>query len=240
MIYTTPSDQLQRAKSLLESFKPPKYHKPYQPEILNKINDFISSSLSHHSKITFYRVDLRFPDTCNPYPSQIIDAPTHFVRNDSSVISRFQDALKWRLNKHIKQYSKSLTVIHTLWVRELSQSAGYHYHLIIALNANSFFGFGNYDNEETLANMIQTAWNSALGIGNEPPYFVYFSNIHFIDLSLTDKVLKAELKDTYNHFSYLAKTATKPQYDGKRNFGCSQLDNAYWSLMVKDIKRKGA
>ncbi|MGY8896449.1 MAG: YagK/YfjJ domain-containing protein [Paraglaciecola sp.] len=240
MIDTTNNNRLDQIRSKLEMYKPPVHNKPYHPEILDKIIQFITSSLRYHPKATFYRADLRFPETCNPTSPQISDSPSYHVKNDSSVISRFQEALKWRINKHLSKHSKSHTIVHILWVRELSNQAGYHYHVIIALNANSFLRLGNYDNNASLANMVQTAWNSAMGISTEPPYFVYFSNTHYLDINQTDSKLMPQIRDTYNHFSYLAKVATKPLDDGLRNFGCSQLDNGCWSLMRQKIKRKGA
>lgn len=78
-----------------------------------------------------------------------------------------------------------------------------------------------------------------MGLKSEPPYSVHFANSHYIDLAMPEDTLSHKLKDACDHFSYLAKVETKPR-DGKRVYGCSDFNNAGWSLLTQKIKRKGA
>tara|TARA_R110000868_G_scaffold315278_1_gene576167 strand:+ start:58 stop:396 length:339 start_codon:yes stop_codon:yes gene_type:complete len=112
--------------------------------------------------------------------------------------------------------------------------------VIIAVNGNAFFGLGDLAKEGNLQHIIRAAWNSAMGISTKPPYYVNFSNCHFIDLAMDEAIFSPQLQDMYHHFSYMAKVDTKPFGDGRRNYGCSNLNNAGWFLMTQQIKRKGA
>jgi hypothetical protein len=239
MIYSNNEETLNRIRPTFKDFNPPKKYAPYEQEILDKIQEFFLATISQHPRVKFYRADLRFPETCNPGSPYESDAPTYHVRSDSSVISRFSDSLRVRIRSYLSKYKRSISVTNILWVRELSKKSGYHYHVIVALNANSFFHLGDYNSSESLAGMICKAWNSALGITTEAPYFVHFSNAHFIDTTSSYSELMPKLRDTYIHFSYLAKSDTKPKGDCLRNFGCSNLNETYWSLEAQKIERRG-
>jgi hypothetical protein len=234
------TNQLSTIDKHFKHYQPPPKYEPFIPEILDKIHQVVMSALTHHQKVLFVRADLRFPACTFNNSVSDSDMPRYNVKHDLAVISRFQDALRSRIQNYVRRYSKSLTVTHSLWVREVSNQYGRHYHVLIAVNGNTFFGLGGMGKEGNLQHMIKQSWNSAMGIGLEGPYTVHFSNHHYIDLAMNEDELILKLQDAYQHFSYLAKVETKPLGDGHRVFGCSNLNHAYWSIMTQQIKRKGA
>jgi hypothetical protein len=234
------TNQLSTIDNHFRHYQPPPKYGPFIPEILDKIHQVVMCALTHHQKVLFVRADLRFPASTFPKTPCESDMPSSNVKVDHDVISRFQDALRNRIQSYVSRYSKSLTVSLSLWVREVSNQYGRHYHVLIAVNGNTFFGLGGMGKEGNLQHMIKQSWNSAMGIGLEGPYFVHFANSHYIDLAMHAETLSYKLRDAYEHFSYLAKVETKPLRDGNRVFGCSNLNHAYWSIMTQQIKRKGA
>jgi hypothetical protein len=215
-------------------------HGPFIKEILLKLDDLIDTVTAHHENVLFVRANLNFPLSTFPKTPGDSDMPSYPTRTDSAVISRFQDELTRLINAYVNRYSKSHTLSYCLWVRERSKELGYHYHVLIAVNRNTFMNLGDLNSRGNLSHMIQQAWNSAMGIGAEPPYFVHFSNYHYIGKKMSAFEVSTRLTDAYTHFSYMAKVDTKPFGDGRRNYGCSNLNNAGWFLMTQQIKRKGA
>ncbi|WP_275076835.1 inovirus Gp2 family protein [Providencia rettgeri] len=184
--------------------------------IQNKIETVLHQALKKHTRLFIFRLDYHFPVD--------IDCKT-----DSKVITRHFDSLKAKLNAHEKRKITEGKRVHPngleyFWVREVGPKSGKtHYHVMLTFNKDAFYTLGKFNSQEhNLFKMIQTAWQSALGLNENIEGLVHSCDF---DISYLDKN-RADFNEKYdgwiNHLSYLAKDFSKPYGDGNRVFGCSR------------------
>lgn len=190
----------------------------YRQDYIERIQQTLNVAVSHHSRLACFFSTLRFPQQGQ-------------CRDDSEVISRFFDALKYQINRYIdikRLDGKRVhaTTLHAVWAREFGPRNGNkHYHVVLMLNKDTFHVLGHYSFSSSgaggLANLIQKAWCSATGLSPE----FYASLVSFPpDLPC----MWIEYNDPYQRTAveqrmfYLAKAFSKRNGDGERSFGCTQ------------------
>ncbi|MDJ6853225.1 inovirus Gp2 family protein [Salmonella enterica] len=190
----------------------------YHPLYIDRIQQTVNSAVSDHSRLACFFATLRFPQQGQ-------------CRDDSEVISRFFDALKYQINRYIdikRSEDKRVhaTTLHAVWAREFgARNGNKHYHVALMLNKDTFHALGHYSFSATgagsLAILLQKAWCSATGLSPE----LYASLVSFPpDLPC----MWIEHNEPYQRTAveqrmfYLAKTFSKRNGDGERSFGCTQ------------------
>lgn len=196
----------------------------YNQEIIKAINSVLDKAIQNHARVMVLRVDLRRPSS-----TVIDDLPITFVDDDDAVISRFIRSLQAKLDAQDNRLHRQRLRIYPcrlryVWVRELSQQGYYHYHLLIILNKDRFYCLGDYNNPDSLAGMIASAWCSALRVHNGD----YIRLAHFPDNAVYH--LNRRDEEQFHHQKsellyralYLAKNHSKPYGTQTRTFGCSR------------------
>lgn len=182
-----------------------------------------------YTRVSMMRLDLHFP--------------LHIMaRTDTHVISRFFDALRFRINHDQAKKNKKGQRVHKcklryIWVREKDISKHQHYHIAIILNYDSYFKLGKFKTREKIAknlvsgtvpreNMhsrICDSWASALGIKKEDALGlinVPDNSTYKIDSSAENA--DDQFREAFRRLSYFAKAQTKIFGDNVRNFGCNR------------------
>lgn len=190
----------------------------YRQDYIERIRQTLNVSVRHHSRLACFFITLRFPQQ-------------GACRDDSEVISRFFDALKYQINRYIdikRLDGKRVhaTTLHGAWAREFGLKNGNkHYHVALMLNKDTFHTLGHYSFSSSgagsLANLIQKAWCSATGLPVD---------LHACLASFSPDLpcMWIEHNDPYQRTAveqrmfYLAKNYSKRCGDGERSFGCTQ------------------
>lgn len=189
-----------------------KYMYSHNPVYLKRISDTVTHVKRKLKRISFFRVDLRFPLNSTSY------------RNDSKVITRFIESLKSKIKYDVKRKSQlwGRTLVDDLdyiWVREVGDiNNNTHYHVALLLNKDIYYSFGDFNEVGNLANLISQAWCSALNIQPHSG-LVNFAWRDHLEQNKVDSDIK--LSSIMQSLSYLAKDHTKCYHDGYRSFGCS-------------------
>lgn len=175
----------------------------------------ISQAISTHSRITAIRVDLRFPDNA--------------VKTDDAAISRFIASLKEQIKADYLRKKRSNKRVHSsgvryIWTREKDTSLYHHYHVLILLNADSYYHLGDYGAPKgNMAARIKSAWASAIGV----PYVKLGGCVFFPDNPVYRLDTKAEdyaevYQKLFFRVSYFTKVETKSYGKQVRHFGRSR------------------
>ncbi|QTC47294.1 inovirus Gp2 family protein [Pantoea ananatis] len=193
----------------------------YDPRYTDGVEQTLAAATDQYPRLSTFRFDLRFPTDGTG-------------RRDERVISRFFDSLKYHANaqmttrRHAGLTCKNLTSIRYIWCTEYGLVDGNrHYHVMLLVNKDTFHTLGDYqpqcnDGIDSLANVIQKAWCSALKL----PWEAYAGLVHFPEQPCGwIERKRPEHEDQYatarQRAMYLAKEYTKHYGDG-RSFGCSQ------------------
>ncbi|WP_335915075.1 inovirus Gp2 family protein [Shewanella algae] len=186
----------------------------YNSHYQNKIERVIDRSLCFSSRVSVFRVDLRFPQT--------------YFSNDSEYMRRFFDSLKYRLQRYMDIKRAGRVCYHKLtfgyvWVREKDEARNWHYHLALIVSKDVFYGWGVFDlNSCNLSSMVVQSWASALGLDEIEivgcAHFV--RHVFYLNINSSEYLVQRHAVD--NALNYLAKNNTKILDDEYRNFGCSQ------------------
>lgn len=197
-----------------------KSHGSLNPLYLKRIESTIDKAIAEHPKTIAIRFDLRFLANID------IDSPHYFYNSDASVISRFFDHLKYRVNDDLSTSGIYLERLRYAWGREQDQADKQHYHVFILLNMDNYNSLAN-DNilRHRLASKIQEAWCRAIGL----PVDVFRMLVHFpkhcvyyIHADRAPHEVEEDRAELIYRVSYLAKDKTKHYGNGYRSFGCSQ------------------
>ena len=200
--------------------------------ILNRLVDTTNNAIDEYPRTMAVRVDLRLPSIPDLQNHFKVDTPSHKLKVDHAVISRFIDSLKSQIREDLKRKRNDGRRVHSCrvrycWVRELgSKSEQHHYHLILFFNKDTYAHLGDLKSnslDKNLITKIRKAWASALS-GNYDEcaglVFVPKNPIYYLN---RNNALSTEVhSDLIYRISYLAKDKTKPYGDGYRCFGCSQ------------------
>ncbi len=189
---------------------------PFIQQYLASLNLTIWRALNEYSRVLAFRVDLRLPDhDWLPH-----DAYTN------AVIGRFLESFKAKI-KHNRDMSRRASGyahdcrVRYVWAREVAGSGRPHYHLVILLNGDAFYGLGKIGSEnDNMRSRMDEAWASALGV----PVGAVSGLVEVPDNPVYR--LRRDDPESYRALfyraSYLCKTATKVYGDGQHAFGCSR------------------
>lgn len=200
--------------------------------IIDKLIATTNKAIDEYPRTTAIRIDLRLPYVSDPQNHFDVDFPSHNLKVDHAVISRFIDSLKAQIREDLKRKMNVRDRVHPcrvryFWVRELgSSSEQFHYHLILFFNKDTYahlgdlrFGFSNVN----LIFKIRKAWASALSGGYEEcEHLVHIPKNPIYYLNRNNAFNTNVHSDLIFRTSYFAKDKTKPYGDGYRCFGCSQ------------------
>lgn len=177
-------------------------HGPLVQDILIAIELMMAKSFCEHNRLAVFRFELKFPkDYAGP----------------TEVISKFTDSFRFRIQRDLFNKSKIrgrtiYSTINYVWVKELSGSEGWHYHLALVLNFDVYNCFGRIGSKNNnIYNRILASWasalkcseNDALGLIHLPKNAVYKLDKNAFDLH-------EDIKAVMFRLSYLAKLKTKP------------------------------
>lgn len=193
---------------------------------VKRIQDTITKALNDYPRVMVLRVDLRLPEI-----------ETGSYKNDSGIVTRFIVSLKAQIEADLLKKCHAGKRVHPcrvryIWAREFNNYGKKHYHVALLFNREAYAYPGSYtsaDGEYThnLAMMIMEAWVRALGLNtvvNHQQYYplVEFPKDCYYHLSRNSKNFTKQHSDITNRVNYLAKDFSKDNFDGQRNFGCSQ------------------
>ncbi|MDU4251181.1 MULTISPECIES: inovirus Gp2 family protein [unclassified Pseudomonas] len=192
------------------------------PHYLQRTHALLMDCLKSHPRWSVFRIDLRVPDG----ESLPLRAMTDFIESMKSQLMHAQ-AVKRAAGK--RGYDPMLRY---LWVREWQDADFPHYHVALLLNRDAYFSLGDYSQlqsdvcsyETMLAGRICKAWGAALGMDwRVAGRGVYFPERPVSPLLLRHANYLQQFAGVFYRLSYFAKLDTKPDGDGQRNFGMSQL-----------------
>ncbi|MGO2334682.1 inovirus Gp2 family protein [Providencia sp.] len=203
-----------------------RYDSLISPHILCRLLAVVDNALEQHNRILAIRVDLRFAQDSIP---DAPDTPLCFQRADERAITRFIESLKSQLRAAHHRAGRFGTpaLPYYVWVRERNESEYPHYHLVLLFNRDVYGYLGNYlqDDANNMANRIQRAWCSAIGLGY-PDYasLVNFPNNPVFRFDRRDALTRhSNYLDFLLRITYLTKKNTKELNTDFRNFGTSQV-----------------
>ncbi|KFC97401.1 inovirus Gp2 family protein [Leminorella grimontii] len=195
----------------------------FNPLYLRRLSDVLDFAFDDHPRTLAVRVDLRLsPDwvqedsiCCTPNLSK-------------DLLTRFICSLKAKIRHYRKQLLKAGKRAHRctlryFWVREINTETYPHYHVVLFLNKDLFRGLGDAHGPQSLWEMIQAAWLSALNLRE---YDEYRSLVHFPErgvyaLDRNHSEFPEQLKTLVFRISYLAKEYSKVYSAEERSMGCS-------------------
>lgn len=184
-------------------------------DYLVSIEAVIDKALREHPRTLAIRFDLHLPIVTNEF--------------NSSLISQFFKKLNNEITKDCRAKKKKNGQVHKtalryIWVREQNNSHSPHYHIVIFLNKDTYYGLGDYGGEgNNLANRIMRAWSNALNVdafSGRP--LVHFPKNSTYRLIKNHASFAKEHKSLFYRLSYFAKTDTKQFGDMVNSFGCSR------------------
>jgi hypothetical protein len=193
---------------------------------VKRIQDTITKALNDYPRVMILRVDLRFPE---------IDTGSY--KSDSGIVTRFVVSLKAQIEADLMKKCNAGKRVHPcrvrhIWAREFNEYGKKHYHVALLFNREAYAYPGSYTSTvgnytHNLAMMIMEAWVRALGLHSVDNHTQYYALTEFpkncyYHLSRNSENFTEQHSDITNRINYLAKEFSKDNFDGQRNFGCSQ------------------
>lgn len=193
---------------------------------LDRIKSCIENAIKEIPRIYAVRVDLRIPDydIDDLRRDEVISCIPHL----NNLAKRFIDSLNEKIKALDKRKRKQRKRVHRsklkyIWVRERDQSNNDHYHFVLMFNRDRFYQLGSFQEGDSLAYLISSAWLSALKLYQSSDLgLAHFCKNGQFNLKRNDQEFDSEFERFFRRVSYLAKKRTKNHGEGKRNFGCSQ------------------
>lgn len=183
-------------------------------DYFNNISEVMNSALNEFSRVSMFRIDIRFPDEF--YNS------TLNLNITNEYITKFIESLRVRLNTYVKNksycYINNLK-LHYCWISEIGDiNNKKHYHVLLFLPKDYFHNFGNFEVfGNNLHTHIRNAWDSALGVCYDG--LISFRECIYINKNIPDDT---DINRINHHISYLSKHHTKHYSKEHRSFGRSQ------------------
>lgn len=192
---------------------------PFIREYLSDLKRTVDLALAEYPRVLAYRVDLRLP--------QGVELPDFAYTNQ--VISRFFESFTKRIQYHQERvaergYSRGCKVRY-VWSREIGQAGRQHYHLLILLNRDAYYGIGRLGSERVnMISRIEESWARALGQHVDCVRGLVHipKNAEYRIDRVKRRDKGDELDDLFKRASYLCKKATKSYGDRQRGFGTSR------------------
>lgn len=208
------------------------HHGAINADYFDALIEVVDTAQQAYRCVTAIRVDLHYPEKLmgDDMPCLELSLREDIMRRFFKSLDAKLEALAVRKVRDGKRvHSRDF---HYFWVREQAQSQHPHYHLLLLFNKDDFYTLGLYNDIDSLAGMIITAWASAWGVkinrkGNGDLFSlflgsVYFvSEVHHLNINASKPDYRESMMALLLHAGYLAKIATKPVGDGKRNMGSS-------------------
>ncbi len=170
--------------------------------------EVLAQAFKNHNRIAVMRFELKFPVG---------------YMGCTEVISKFFDSLRYRLKNDLvkKTESRGRTVqsdIGYVWVKELSGSHGWHYHVALLLNYDVYNCFGLINgNNINMFNRILFSWAGAIGYSvNDARGLVHIPQNPVYKLDRCSLTINEDIHAVLYRLSYLAKLKTKPYKTGSR------------------------
>lgn len=191
-------------------------HRVLVENILIGNEEVLAQAFKSHNRIAVMRFELKFPVG---------------YMGCTEVISKFFDSLRYRLKNDLvkKTESRGRTVqsdIGYVWVKELSGSHGWHYHVALLLNYDVYNCFGLINgNNINMFNRILFSWAGAIGYSvNDARGLVHIPQNPVYKLDRCSLTVNEDIQAVLYRLSYLAKLKTKPYKTGsrKRFYGTSK------------------
>lgn len=188
------------------------YNSQYQQVFYDVIHD----AVSEFPRTLALRVDLRFP---RGYQYGL----------SNKEVTRFIESLKAKLKVDCQKKNRRwrrnwVNRLRYAWVREVGErNRRKHYHVLLLLNKDFYYGAGKFDSNNSLAALIQQAWCSALNVDREQySALVNLTKNGMYYLNGNSSDYMQQVTDLLNRMDYLAKDHTKCYDDGYRSIGTSR------------------
>ena len=191
-------------------------HGPLIERMLIGNEEVVRRSLDEHTRVAVLRCELKFPSD---------------HEGSTEVISKFFDSLRYKLKNDLRKKTESRgRVIHShfgyVWVKELSNRGGWHYHVALFFNYDVYNCFGKIGSPSTnmynrmlssWANVIGRSMKDSIGLVEIPPNPVY-------KLDRRLPLIQDDINTVLFRLSYFAKVKTKPfgGEHGMRFYGTSK------------------
>ncbi len=158
--------------------------------------------------------------------------PINTIMHSDLLITKFIDSLRYRVKSDLAKKNNrtgrsTKCQLRYIWVKELSKSHGWHYHLVIFLNHDVYNCFGSLNaSSGNMFARIRASWASALGVNYEGVSgLIHIPNnaVYKVDVNAINGV--EQIHDVLYRLSYFAKVQTKPfgSSSSNRFFGYSIL-----------------
>lgn len=188
----------------------------YNSQYQQAFYDVIQDAVSDFPRTLALRVDLRFPQgyqygLSNKEVTRFIESLKAKIKVDCQKKNR-----RWRRNW--------VNRLRYVWVREVGErNRRKHYHVLLLLNKDFYYGAGKFDSNDSLAALIQQAWCSALNVDREQySALVNLTKNGMYYLNGNSSDYMQQVTDLLNRMDYLAKDHTKCYDDGYRSIGTSR------------------
>ncbi|EPL3976045.1 inovirus Gp2 family protein [Serratia ureilytica] len=188
----------------------------YNVQYQQAFYDVIQDAVSEFPRTLALRVDLRFPQgyrygLSNKEATRFIESLKAKIKVDCQKKNR-----RWRRNW--------VNRLRYAWVREVGErNSRKHYHVLLLLNKDFYYGAGKFDSNDSLAALIQQAWCSALNVNREQySALVNLTKNGVYYLNSNSSNYMQQVADLLNRMDYLAKDHTKCYDDGYRSIGTSR------------------
>jgi len=188
----------------------------YNSQYQQVFYDVIQDAVSEFPRTLALRVDLRFP---RGYQYGL----------SNKEVTRFIESLKAKLKVDCQKKNRRwrrnwVNRLRYAWVREVGErNRRKHYHVLLLLNKDFYYGAGKFDSNDSLAALIQQAWCSALNVDREQ--YSALANLtkngmYYLNSNSSDYM--QQVTDLLKRMDYLAKDHTKCYDDGYRSIGTSR------------------
>lgn len=173
-------------------------------------------AINSHNRVAVMRFELKFPKG---------------YMGCTEVISKFFDSLRCRLKNDLIKKTESRgrriqSDVGYVWVKELSSSHGWHYHVALLLNYDVYNSFGLINGRNiNMYNRILFAWAGAIGyLAGDARGLVHIPENPVYKIGRSSLTINEDIHAVLYRLSYLAKLETKPYNTGsrKRFFGTSR------------------
>ncbi|CAI2022263.1 inovirus Gp2 family protein [Serratia liquefaciens] len=188
----------------------------YNSQYQQTFYDVIQDAVSDFPRTLALRVDLRFPQgyrygLSNKEVTRFIESLKAKIKVDCQKKNR-----RWRRNW--------VNRLRYAWVREVGErNRRKHYHVLLLLNKDFYYGAGKFDLNDILAALIQQAWCSALNVDREQySALVNLTKNGMYYLNGNSSDYMQQVTDLLNRMDYLEKDHTKCYDDGYRSIGTSR------------------
>jgi hypothetical protein len=188
----------------------------YNSQYQQTFYDVIQDAVSDFPHTLALRVDLRFPQgyrygLSNKEVTRFIESLKAKIKVDCQKKNR-----RWRRNW--------VNRLRYAWVREVGErNRRKHYHVLLLLNKDFYYGAGKFDLNDILAALIQQAWCSALNVDREQySALVNLTKNGMYYLNGNSSDYMQQVTDLLNRMDYLEKDHAKCYDDGYRSIGTSR------------------